>query len=77
MRRSLPTGGCCGKTNKQTRRNMKRQRRTFVKLEINIGHLTLEQSACKGKTKKGRPFMGNFHPAWGNNRFDCNAVDRL
>jgi len=56
---------------------MKRQRRTFVKLEINIGHLTLEQSACKGKTKKGRPFMGNFHPAWGNNRFDCNAVDRL
>lgn len=36
-----------------------------MKLEINIGHLTLEQSVCERKPKKGRPLMGNFHPAWG------------
>jgi hypothetical protein len=25
----------------------------------------MEQSVCEGKPKKGRPLMGNFHPAWG------------
>jgi len=55
----------------------KRKTREFVKLEINTGHLTLEQSVCKGKTKKERPLMGNFHPAWSNNKFHYNAVNRL